>query len=127
MVRLLWMLVLLTACQGIGRGEVAKPPQEAKMVECKGVHIRVRTVAWVGEYRVGLEGFSGEEGAWKARLVFVDPRAGEDSPPAWEGEVAAGQSFEVAGQRFRVTEVRRGQGTSDLPGSDPGFVCIETM
>lgn len=129
-VRLIWMVILLAACQdgsrGVGAAGTSRPPKEGTMEECKGVRIRVGTVAWIGEYRVGVEGFSGEAGDWKARLVFVDPKATEDAP-VWEGEVGSGQSFDVGRHRFRVVEVRRLPSPSELPGSDPSFVCIEVL
>jgi len=120
------LVVLLAACQA-GRAE-GGPTKEAPMEGCKGVRIRVGTVAGIGDYRVGLGGIlPGEKGTWKARVVFVDPSAGEEAPPAFEGEVAAGETFEVGGHRFRVTEVRRVPSSSELPGSDPSDACIEPL
>lgn len=120
------LALLLAACQG-GRA-AGGPSKEAPMDACKGVRIRVGTVAGIGDYRVGLEGLAaGERGKWKARLVFVDPGAGEEAPPAFEGEVGAGETFQVGGRRFRVTEVKRVPSSSDLPGSDPSFACIDPL
>lgn len=124
--RVIVLALLLGACQA-GRAE-GGPTKEAPMDACKGVRIRVGTVAGIGEYRVGLEGLApGEPGTFKARLVFVDPRAGEEAPPAFEGEVGAGETVQVGGRRFRVTEVRRVPSSSDLPGSDPSFACVDPL